>query len=68
MKIGYSEYFSVPWCIFFCYDGDKIWLIYRMRQWILKYGSLNKELIESFVGGGIVNLTAAFEGLVGQVT
>jgi DNA adenine methylase len=59
---------SVPQRSPFRYAGGKTWLIPRIRQWLLKHGGLNKELIEPFVGGGIVSLTAAFEGLVGQVT
>ncbi|WP_448562568.1 DNA adenine methylase [Trichothermofontia sp.] len=59
---------SVPQRSPFRYAGGKTWLIPRIRQWLLKHGGLNKELIEPFVGGGIVSLTAAFEGLVGKVT
>lgn len=59
---------SVPQRSPFRYAGGKTWLIPRIRQWLLKHGGLNKELIEPFVGGGIVSLTAVFEGLVGKVT
>ncbi|HEY9851008.1 MAG TPA: DNA adenine methylase [Leptolyngbyaceae cyanobacterium] len=59
---------SVPQRSPFRYAGGKTWLVPRIRQWLLKQGGLNKELIEPFAGGGIVSLTAAFESLVGQVT
>lgn len=58
---------SVPQRSPFRYAGGKIWLIPRIRQWLLKYGGSDKELIEPFTGGGIVSLTAAFEDLVPQV-
>jgi len=59
---------SVPQRSPFRYAGGKTWLIPRIRQWLLKHGGSNKELIEPFAGGSIVSLTAVFEGLVGQVT
>ncbi|UZQ53534.1 DNA adenine methylase [Trichothermofontia sichuanensis B231] len=59
---------TVPQRSPFRYPGGKTWLIPRIRQWLLKQGGLNKELIEPFTGGGIVSLTAVFEDLVGQVT
>ncbi len=58
---------SVPQRSPFRYAGGKTWLIPRIRQWLLKYGGSDKELIEPFTGGGIVSLTAAFEDLVPQV-
>lgn len=59
---------TVPQRSPFRYPGGKTWLIPRIRQWLLKQGGLNKELIEPFTGGGIVSLTAVFEDLVAQVT
>ncbi len=59
---------SVPQRSPFRYAGGKTWLVPKIRQWLLKRGGLDKELIEPFAGGGIVSLTAAFESLVGQVT
>lgn len=59
---------SVPQRSPFRYAGGKTWLIPRIRRWLLKHGGLNKELIEPFAGGGIVSLTAVFEGLVSQAT
>jgi DNA adenine methylase len=59
---------SVPQRSPFRYAGGKTWLIPQVRQWLLKHGGSNKELIEPFAGGGIVSLTAAFENLVSQVT
>ncbi len=59
---------SVPQRSPFRYAGGKTWLIPRIRQWLLKYGGSDKELIEPFAGGGIVSLTAIFEGLVNHVT
>ncbi len=46
----------------FRYPGGKTWLIPRIRQW-LRYRRPSV-LVEPFTGGGIVGLTAVFEGLV----
>ena len=46
------------------YPGGKTWLIPHIRAWL---GGLTKRpglLIEPFVGGGIISLTAVMEGLV----
>lgn len=55
---------SVPMRSPFRYAGGKTWLIPRVRMWLRQRGGSNKELIEVFVGGGIVSLTAVFEKLV----
>lgn len=59
---------SVPMRSPFRYAGGKTWLIPQIRTWLKKHGGVDKELIEPFTGGGIVSLTAIFEGLVGCVT
>src|SRR5438270_11368501 len=59
---------SVPHRSPFRYPGGKTWLIPYIRLW-LTYGQRRyRELIEPFAGGGIVGLTAAFEGLVDKLT
>lgn len=50
----------------FRYPGGKSWLVPRVRQWLQRKPM--RELIEPFAGGGVVGLTAAFEGLVDRVT
>lgn len=57
---------SVPQRSPFRYPGGKTWLIPVVRNW-LKQSNRNKTLIEPFAGGGIVSLTAAFEGLADKV-
>lgn len=52
----------------FRYPGGKTWLVPRIRQWLNSQPMHPTELIEPFAGGGIVSLTAAFEGLVDKVT
>lgn len=58
---------SVPQRSPFRYPGGKTWLIPTVREW-LRQESTKKELIEPFVGGGIVSLTAAFENLADHIT
>lgn len=58
---------SVPQRSPFRYPGGKTWLIPTIRKW-LKQEKCCHELIEPFVGGGIVSLTAAFENLSHHVT
>ena len=58
---------SVPQRSPFRYPGGKTWLIPTVRKWLRQNGKVNS-LIEPFVGGGIVSLTAAFEGLSDQIT
>jgi len=59
---------SVPQRSPFRYPGGKTWLIPTVRQWLRQDGGHVCELIEPFAGGGIVGLTAAFEGLADRVT
>lgn len=58
---------SVPQRSPFRYPGGKTWLIPTVREW-LRQENNKKELIEPFVGGGIVSLTAAFENLADHIT
>jgi DNA adenine methylase len=57
---------SVPQRSLFRYPGGKTWLIPIVRKWLrqVKQAPL---LIEPFVGGGIVSLTAAFEKLAKEI-
>lgn len=57
---------SVPQRSPFRYPGGKTWLVPTIRKW-LKQSTDSKVLVEPFVGGGIVGLTAAFENLVDKV-
>ncbi|MCX6044270.1 MAG: DNA adenine methylase [Chloroflexi bacterium] len=59
---------SVPMRSPFRYPGGKTWLVPYIRTWLRERGGSDKELIETFAGGGIVSLTAIFEQLVGRVT
>lgn len=59
---------SVPQRSPFRYPGGKTWLIPRIRLWLMGKNPRPTELIEPFVGGGIVSLTVAAEGLTDQVT
>ena len=45
------------------YPGGKTWLIPHIRHWLSEPGP---PLVEPFVGGGIVALTAVMEGLVSR--
>lgn len=55
---------SVPQRSLFRYPGGKTWFIPRLRQWLQARIARPKLLIEPFVGGGIVSLTAVFEDWV----
>ncbi len=57
---------SVPQRSPFRYPGGKTWLIPWARQWLMHQRPKPQTLIEPFAGGGIVSLTAVFEGLVEQ--
>ncbi len=46
------------------YPGGKTWLIPHIRHWLKSIEPRPKLLVEPFVGGGIVSLTAVMEGLV----
>ena len=59
---------SVPQRSPFRYPGGKTWLIPVVRQWLKQEQKSVSELIESFAGGGIVSLTAAFERLANHIT
>lgn len=58
---------SVPQRSPFRYPGGKTWFIPRLRDWLSSHRPKPRLLIEPFVGGGIVSLTAAFEDLVDHV-
>lgn len=47
----------------FRYPGGKTWLVPRAIKWIINQKDKPKIFIEPFVGGGIVSLTVAHEGL-----
>ncbi len=47
----------------FRYPGGKTWLVPKIRQWLAGKSPKPVEMIEPFVGGGIVSLTVAFEQL-----
>lgn len=66
-KIEVVNVSSVPQRSPFRYPGGKTWLIPIVRKW-LKQSKDYKKLIEPFVGGGIVSLTAAFENLANHIT
>jgi len=59
---------SIPQRSPFRYPGGKTWLVPTVRQWLRQEGGQVSELIEPFAGGGIIGLTAAFEGLAAHVT
>jgi DNA adenine methylase len=59
---------SVPQRSPFRYPGGKTWLVPTVRQWLRQENNPVAELIEPFVGGGIISLTAAFENLAKQIT
>lgn len=54
---------SVPQRSPFRYPGGKTWLVPYIRDWLRSKKVRPSRLIEPFAGGGIVSLTAAFEGL-----
>lgn len=58
---------SVPQRSPFRYPGGKTWLIPRIRLWLNSLDFKPPLLIEPFAGGGIVSLSAIFEGLVDRV-
>ncbi|GHT30919.1 DNA methyltransferase [Bacteroidia bacterium] len=59
---------SIPQRSPFRYPGGKTWLIPTVRQWLKQDNKTVNELIEPFVGGGIVSLTAAFEDMADHIT
>ena len=58
---------SVPQRSPFRYPGGKTWLVPYIRDWLRHKQTRPTRLIEPFAGGGIVSLTAAFEGLARHV-
>jgi len=52
----------------FRYPGGKTWLVPYVRQWLKSVRPPVTDLIEPFAGGGIVSLTAVFEGLAKRAT
>ncbi|MEN6420407.1 MAG: DNA adenine methylase [Smithella sp.] len=58
---------SVPQRSPFRYPGGKTWFVPVFRDWISNHHPKPKILIEPFVGGGIISLTALFENLVPNV-
>lgn len=58
---------SVPQRSPFRYPGGKTWLVPRFRQWMRSFSTRPQMLIESFAGGAVLGLTAAFEHLADKV-
>src|ERR1041385_6677809 len=58
---------SVPQRSPFRYPGGKTWLVPYIRSWLGSKRSPVCVLVEPFAGGGIVGLTAGFEGLADHV-
>jgi len=55
---------SVPQRSPFRYPGGKTWFVPTFRQWMARMNPKPRILVEPFVGGGIISLTALFENLV----
>src|SRR5207249_5115900 len=58
---------SVPQRSPFRYPGGKTWLVPYIRSWLASKFTPICVLVEPFAGGGIVGLTAGFEGLADHV-
>ena len=58
---------SVPKRSPFRYPGGKTWLVPQARKWWKSLGKKHAFLVEPFAGGGIIGLTAAFEGFADHV-
>ncbi|MGA2541880.1 MAG: DNA adenine methylase [Verrucomicrobiota bacterium] len=58
---------SVPQRSPFRYPGGKTWLVPYIRSWLAHNQTPVGVLVEPFAGGGIVGLTAGFEGLAEHV-
>jgi len=58
---------SVPQRSPFRYPGGKTWLVPYIRSWLAGRKHIPCVLVEPFAGGGIVGLTAGFEGLAEHV-
>jgi len=55
---------TVPQRSPFRYPGGKTWFVPTFRSWVLNLQSKPMTLVEPFVGGGIISLTALFEDMV----
>ncbi len=55
---------SVPQRSPFRYPGGKTWFVPVFREWIRNSKQKSRILVEPFTGGGVISLTALFEGLV----
>ena len=55
---------SVPQRSPFRYPGGKTWFVPTFRKWVKQIFPKPRLLVEPFVGGGIISLTAVFENLV----
>ncbi|HOE36069.1 MAG TPA: DNA adenine methylase [Kiritimatiellia bacterium] len=55
---------SIPQRSPFRYPGGKTWFVPTFRSWISSIFPKPQYLVEPFVGGGIISLTALFENLV----
>lgn len=58
---------SVPQRSPFRYPGGKTWFVPRFREWMRSKKTKPNLLIEPFVGGGVISLTAAFEDLADPI-
>lgn len=58
---------SVPQRSPFRYPGGKTWLVPYIRSWLASTSKPVGVLVEPFAGGGVVGLTAGFEGLAEHV-
>lgn len=58
---------AVPQRSPFRYPGGKTWFVPTFRRWIASMKSRPRMLVEPFVGGGIISLTALFEDWVERV-
>lgn len=58
---------AVPQRSPFRYPGGKTWLVPYIRSWLGSKLTRPPLLVEPFAGGGIVGLTAGFEGLVERI-
>jgi len=58
---------SVPQRSPFRYPGGKTWLVPYIRSWLASKSNPLCVLIEPFAGGGVVGLTAGFEGFAEHV-
>ena len=58
---------SVPHRSLFRYPGGKTWLVPRARRWLSSMPRKPRCFVEPFLGGGIISLTVAAEGLAKSV-